>query len=92
METPEDLEEEKNEFRARLEAEGETEVRHKDSVGFYWRPQEQKWAREWLREQEKAKEAAVATERRENLESWDANLILILVAVIGILVAFILAR
>ena len=89
MQTPDDLEQEKKEFRARLEAEGQAEVRHKDSVGFYWRPQEQKWAREWLREQEKTEETAAATERQQ---AWYANLILILVAIIGILIAFILAR
>ena len=84
----EELEQEKKKFRDRLEAEGQAEVRHKDSVGFYFRPQEQRWAREWLREQEKAGETAVATERQQ---AWYANLILILVAIIGILVAFILA-
>ena len=85
---PEELEQDKQEFRDRLEAEGQAEVRHKDSVGFYWRPQEQKWAREWLREHEKTEEE-LATERQE---AWYANLILILVAIIGIVVAFILAR
>ena len=85
---PEELKQEKKKFRDRLEAEGQAEVRHKDSVGFYWRPQEQKWAREWLREHEKREEEELATERQQ---AWYANLILILVAIIGIVVAFILA-
>ena len=83
------MDRERQKFRDRLESEGQAEVRHKDSVGFYWCPQEQKWAREWLREQEKAEETAVGTEGQQE---WYANLILILVAIIGILVAFILAR
>ena len=82
MPTPE--EQEKQKFRDQLEAEGRTEVWRKAGVGFYWRPRHTAWATEWLREQEKAEAAAVATSRREAL-------IMILLAVIAILVAF-LAR
>jgi hypothetical protein len=82
MPTPE--EQEKQKFRDQLEAEGKAEVWRRAGVGFYWRPRHAAWATEWLREQEKAEAAAVVASRRENL-------VMVLLAIIAILVAF-LAR
>ncbi len=70
MPTPE--KQEKQKFRDRLEAEGKTEVWRKAGGGFYWRPRHTAWATEWLREQEKAEAAAVATSRREDYAALSA--------------------